>query len=222
MPTNQPTREQFKAFEYMYKYFNRVLFSGALPPVFLNFSRRANSYGFFAPERWQRSDASELTHEISINPAHLALRPPRETASTLVHEMCHLWQHVHGAPPRRGYHDRGWSAKMKEVGLITIDPATGEDRQSAPNLTHRIEDGGPFAAAFAAMPAEYLFPWQCAEASGKGKGKGKGAEGEGEEGKEAKSRNKVKYSCPSCSTNVWGRPELQILCGPCGEPFAAA
>ncbi len=31
---------------------------------------------------------------------------------------------------------------------------------------------------------------------------------------------KVRYSCPTCSIHVWGKPKLQILCIPCGEQIA--
>ncbi|HHK1716936.1 TPA: SprT-like domain-containing protein [Pseudomonas aeruginosa] len=27
--------------------------------------------------------------------------------------------------------------------------------------------------------------------------------------------NRVKYSCPSCKTNVWGKPGLKLICEPC-------
>jgi len=34
-----------------------------------------------------------------------------------VHEMVHLWQHMHGKPGARGYHNKEWAAKMKAIGL---------------------------------------------------------------------------------------------------------
>lgn len=212
----RPTQEQFQAYQSMYGYFNRKLFAGKLPAVLLNFSRHAKFEAFFAPSRWGRRDGKGVvTHEISINPTHLSAREPRETAATLVHEMCHLWQQELGTPPRRGYHDREWSEKMLEVGLVPIDPKTNEPAMSAQALRHRIDEKGAFFVAFKAMPKEFLLPWQCAESDGAG---GRGGKGKGDD--ETKSRNKVKYSCPSCSTNVWGKPELDILCGPCGESFA--
>jgi hypothetical protein len=45
--------------------------------------------GFFAPERWEKGNA--VKHEISLNPSHLRSRKPIEVASTLVHEMVHLF-----------------------------------------------------------------------------------------------------------------------------------
>lgn len=35
----------------------------------------------------------------------------------------------------------------------------------------------------------------------------------------AKNISKIKYSCRSCSTNVWGKPQLSIVCGDCNQPF---
>ena len=34
-------------------------------------------------------------------------------------------------------------------------------------------------------------------------------------------RSKVVYQCPTpaCRAKVWGRPDLVIVCGTCGEPF---
>ena len=111
----QPTAEQFTAYQLMFAHFNAVLFAGALPAVFLNFSRHSGALGFFAPDRWRRGGqvGAEVAHEISLNPSYLAIRPSRETASTLVHEMAHLWQQVHGAPPRRGYHDRLYRLRQR-------------------------------------------------------------------------------------------------------------
>ena len=88
MDSMDPTNAQFAAYRAMWLYFNTALFNGALPPVILNFSRHANSLGFFAPLRWERG--KQTTHEISLNPSYLKRRPARDVASTLVHEMAHL------------------------------------------------------------------------------------------------------------------------------------
>ena len=31
--------------------------------------------------------------------------------------------------------------------------------------------------------------------------------------------NRVKYSCPLCGVNVWGKPRLNLVCGDCSESF---
>lgn len=33
--------------------------------------------------------------------------------------------------------------------------------------------------------------------------------------------NRSKYSCPSCSLNVWGKPGLRVICGDCGKSLVA-
>lgn len=59
MDAADPTQAQFAAYRAMWDYFNVTLFGGALRRVFLNFSRRAKSLGFFAPERRESGKASE-------------------------------------------------------------------------------------------------------------------------------------------------------------------
>jgi predicted SprT family Zn-dependent metalloprotease len=203
-----PTRAQFAAYEGMFRYFNRELFGGTLPACLLNFSRKARTYGFFAPARWE--SGAEVRHEISLNPGTLKDREAIDVASTLVHEMVHLWQQDFGRPSRRGYHNGEWAAKMQEVGLIPSSTGEPGGARVGQRVSHYIEAGGCFARAFEAMPAEFLLPWSCGELE----------EGRGKEGPRA--RNKVKYTCPSCETNVWGKPGLSLVCGDCSEDFAEA
>lgn len=218
--TTEPTGEQFTALRLMFDHFNAALFGGSLPSVLLNLSRYSRrTIAFFAPDRWRHHDGTTTTHEISLNPAHLVDGSAIETASSLAHEMCHLWQQVHGTPPRRGYHDREWSQKMLAIGLQPLDVKTGQPAMSAHNMDHSIVDGGAFARAFDALPAGALLPWSCLEAQPKaapapgGDGKDKDDDSDGDaEPAAPKSRNKVKYSCAKCGANVWGKPGLSLAC----------
>lgn len=115
MSSTDPTNDQFAAYRAMWVYFNTALFGGALSHVILNFSRLARSLGFFAPERW-RNAGDQTTHEISLNPDHLTRKNAKDAASTLVHEMMHLWRHEQGNPPRGGYHDTEWADRMEAIG----------------------------------------------------------------------------------------------------------
>lgn len=209
-----PTPEQFSAFQSMYDHFNRELFDGELPQVILNFSRRAGSLGFFAAERWD--DGRARTHEISLNPAHLKEREPIDVASTLVHEMVHLWQHERGAPSRVGYHNTEWATKMEEVGLVPSDTGHPGGRQVGQQMDHFVDEAGGFQRAFDRLPPGSLLPWQCrSEGSAEG-----GAPGAAKEA--GATRNKIKYTCPTCASNVWGRPDLQLQCVPCGRRYRVA
>jgi hypothetical protein len=54
-------------------------------------------------------------------------------------------------------------------------------------------------------------------------GGGDGEEGEGEgESKPSKSGKRVKFTCPSCEANAWGKETLKLICGDCRKPFEAA
>jgi predicted SprT family Zn-dependent metalloprotease len=197
-----PTREQFDAFELMFAHFNRSLFDGSLPPVILNFSRKPHTHGFFAPLRWARG--SDLRHEISLNPASLN-RAPAAVASTLAHEMVHLWQHTNGKPSRTGYHNREWADHMDSIGLIPSSTGAPGGARVGQRVTHYIAPGGRFELAFQALGGIAL-PWSCDEPADATKTR-------------TAAKNKIKYSCPSCEANVWGKPELSIVCGECDEHF---
>lgn len=199
-----PTSEQFSAYQAAFDYFNRALFGGELKPVVLNFSRKAKSLGFFAPLRWGKAD--DIRHEISLNPSYLAARPARETMSTLVHEMCHLWQRDFGKPSRGGYHDREWGSKMESVGLMPSNTGLPGGKRTGDRMTHYIIEGGPFAKAFESIPAEYLLPWSSAEP---------------EDEKKPRPNSKVKFTCPGCEASAWGKPTLKIVCGECEEEMEA-
>lgn len=202
-----PTSSQFTAFQQMFDYFNRTLFGGALPPVILNFSRKANTYGFFAPERWEQGE--KVAHEISLNPAYLKTRDQRAVVSTLVHEMAHHWQQELGAPSRRGYHNEEWATKMEEIGLMPSSTAAPGGSRVGYKVSHYIVEGGRFALAYAKMPREYLLPWLCWEGAA------------GAKAKTPRQTSKVKFTCEKCGCNAWGKPNLKLVCGDCDEPMIA-
>ena len=208
----QPTPQQAAAYQGMYNHFNAELFGGRLPGVILNFSRHAKSLGFFAPERWGRTKGRQTTHEISLNPSYMRERGPYVTASTLVHEMVHLWQQEFGNPSRRGYHNHEWATKMEAVGLVPSSTGEPGGNRVGQKVTHYIDPRGPFARAYKVMPKACLLPWECVPEATVDKG-----------GKTTPvARNKIKYTCGGCGTNVWGKPGLVILCGDCEAAFVAA
>jgi hypothetical protein len=191
----------------MFQHFNRTLFGGQLPDVLLNFSRKANSAGFFAPGRWARRDGEgDTAHEISINPDTLTAYEPKQVASTLVHEMAHLWQEEHGTPSRRGYHNREWAEKMEEVGLVPTDTGEPGGHKTGQRMTHYIAPGGRFEVAFEAMAEKHLLPWRA----------------DGRAAKKRQDPSKAKYTCPGCGVSVWGKLGVRVGCLDCKVPLVAA
>ncbi len=211
IPNNlTPTEKQFTALNRAYLYFNEALFYDSLPGCILTFSRKRNTHGFMSPEQWRRKGEQFCTvHEISLTPKTLSQKPI-EVFGTLVHEMVHLWQWEYGNPSRCGYHNKEWALKMKEIGLIPSATGLPGGKQTGQRMSHYIKRGGRYEKAFQKIPKEFLLPFVT------------GAKRETQLPKKyqkTKNRNKIKYTCWKCRTNVWGKPNLKLRCEECNEAF---
>lgn len=198
-----PTTDQFSSYQVLFDHFNRELFDDKLPHVILNFSRDLKrAVGYYAVKRWESQE--RRVDEITLNPDHLK-RGPQATAATLVHEMVHLWQQTYGKPSRAGYHNQEWADNMEAVGLIPSSTGAAGGRRVGQHMTHYVAEGGAFLRSFKALAL--ALPWQS----------------EGQRVSTTKyEKAKVKYSCPECGTNVWGKPGLQIGCMSCDIAFSSA
>ena len=214
-----PTNAQFEAFEAAYQYFNEVLFSYELPPVILNLSRKSKAMGFAAPFRWQAAGQSqqeqEKLHELSINPEILCLSLI-EVYSTLVHEQCHIWQFHCGKPSRRTYHNKEWAEKMLEVGLTPSSTGYPGGKMTGQRMNDYPTPDGVFLEALDRMPDAFKMPFISIEGMAKAAAAADGS------ATEPKPKNKVKYSCPSCAVNIWGKPNINAICGVCNETFISS
>lgn len=206
MDTTKPTQE-YSVFDQAYDYFNATLFAGKLPLCLITLNRKSKAYGYFSPDRFMsRGNGSERVDEIALNPDTFEVRTDEQILSTLVHEMCHLWQQHLGDPPRKFYHDKQWAAKMKEVGLQPTDTGLPGGKVTGQRVTHFIVREGLFAESVKQLLGEgFKLNWQSATPDEK-------------EDKE-KKKNKVKYSCPKCEQNAWAKPKASLVCGECMEPM---
>jgi len=170
-------------------------------------SRKKGAWGFFKPESWQgeKKDEKDI-HEISLNPNGLD-RNDIEWQATLVHEMCHLWQHDFGKPSRSNYHNKEWANKMEAVGLIPS--ATGKEggKKTGQGMTHYIDPNGRFIKAFNALKENKINYKPLPDLGGLIK--------------RSAERSKTKYTCP-CKNSVWGKPGLLITCNNCNQLFIEA
>ena len=225
-PLPAPTEEQFTALNHAYNYFNEHLFEGKLPGCILNFSRKKNTHGFLAPERWRRVDEkNKYIHEISLTPITF-YRPLKEVFSTLVHEMVHLWQWEFGKPSRNGYHNKEWALKMESIGLIPSNTGKEGGKKTGQQMTHYIKPDGVYEVTFERIPTSYLLPFTSLEGDlfQAALAKREGNEGEdirrSEMAKKYRpSPKKTKYSCHNCGFNVWGKPNLSLICGSCRNNY---
>ena len=223
-----PTAEHLKLNQ-AYDFFNKKLFGGELPDCMITMQRKNQTAGYFWAEQFKSrdADAPQFTDEIAMNPEVFALQGDKDILSTLVHEMCHLWQQHFGKPSRTGYHNKEWARKMNQVGLkpISYDRPGSETGQK---VGDEVIEGGAFDTAYAELVTTHNFKMQW-QAQGKGRYiKGGGSNNgdvsltdalTGEETlQEQKRKSKTKYTC-SCNTNIWGKPGLSVICGQCGTAF---
>ena len=189
-----------------FAHFNLQLWRGDLPDCVITLQRKANSRGYFAPDAFRnRTDAKQHAHEIALNPDAFAGRTDAEILSTLVHEMAHLWQATYGKPGRGAYHNAEWAAEMLRVGLHPVS-VTNPAKMTGDKMTHTIVPGGSFDRACASFLAAEgsLIHWEAG----------------GAEAAERKPKSsKVKFTCPGCGVNAWGKESLFILCGACDMPM---
>jgi predicted SprT family Zn-dependent metalloprotease len=206
-----PTTITYKSLDDAYAFFNRKLFAGRLPACLITMQRSKSAYGYFAGGRFGSKDGKIVTDEIALNPSHVHERSTELSLSTLVHEMTHLEQHHFGKPSRAGYHNKEWAGLMPAVGLIPSDTGEPGGREVGQRVSHHIEAGGRFEHACAELIAKGFNPLYVERWS----------EG-GEKTRKAKAASKTRYTCPECGTNAWAKPEVNLICGECGERMEAS
>lgn len=230
-----PTVESYNELQSAYDHFNAVLFNNELPLCLITFQRVKKTYGYHSGKRWTNREG-ERTDEIAMNPTYFATRPVKETLSTLAHEMVHLWQEHYGKPGRGRYHNKEWAAKMKTIGLQPFN-VTNHKRETGDQVTHYIVEGGRFDHVIDEfLSTGFTITWldrMIEPASEKQK---KGSKDEDEEvqkviqiveGQEGDDKitgmtkstggQRVKYSCPNNHYSVWGKKDIDPMCGTCQE-----
>jgi hypothetical protein len=209
----EPTKETYLAFQSGYDYFNKELFGGALPNCLITLQRQRRTYGYFCAERFAGIAGS--TDEIALNPSYFATRSVADSLSTLVHEQVHQWQERFGKPGRGRYHNKEWADKMEAIGLVPSDSGKPGGKKTGDRMTHYILAGGAFDLAVSKLIGSgYAIPWaDRAEDAGSDAGT--------EAGKYRNRSNRLKFTCPTCGANAWGKPDLKLVCGDCRVDFVA-
>src|SRR5437764_10852005 len=187
----------YQGFQRAYDFFNRELFGGSLPQVLVTLQRHAKTRGYFPPERFTGRINNVAVHELALNPEGFARRTDEMILSTLTHEMAHVWQQTHGERPRRGYHDRQWAAKMKEIGLQPSSTGEPGGKETGQTVSHYSIPGGRYGKAYAKLALQgFALHWQSAPVSGEGR---------------AKKSSKTKFTCPECGQNAWAKPGARLI-----------
>ena len=154
--------------------------------------------GYFAADRFSGRAITLDKHELALNPDAFISQTDEQVCQTLVHEMVHVWQEQYGQPGSRGYHNKQWAAQ-KAVGLQPSNTGMVGGKETGQRMSHYIIPNGRFAHAFAALTmTEWKLNLESAHFD------------------RSVHKNKTKFTCPGCGQNAWGKPDLAILCEPCG------
>ncbi|MBL4761197.1 MAG: SprT-like domain-containing protein [Gammaproteobacteria bacterium] len=204
---NEPTKEVYSELLQAYTFFNKELFENCLPECLITLQRQKRTYGYFAPSRFTSKSGDEAD-EIALNPTYFATRNVPEVLSTLVHEMCHLWQRHFGMPGRGRYHNREWAEKMKSIGLCPSHTGEIGGKETGDQLTHYIVENGLFVRVYEKLISSgYAISWVDKAQPIK------------EKTISPKSGKRTKFSCPKCKTNIWGMASVRVICGKCLVPY---
>src|SRR6185436_13537559 len=99
------TSKTYEDIQTAYNHFNSELFDGTLPEVLLTLVPHKSAYGYFRHEAFTVTDKTkDIIHELALNPFSFGGRTDDQIMSTLVHEMVHLWQSLHGTPLKKAGH----------------------------------------------------------------------------------------------------------------------
>jgi hypothetical protein len=201
-PVTKPITEvEYGGLQAAYDYFKEHLFKERwLPDVMIVLTRKAHSAGHFAPDRFAMRADGKTQHELSLNPDGWHNKPDRDACQTLCHEMTHVWQEKFGTPAKRAYHNREWAAKMESIGLMPSNTGMPGGKRTGQHMSDYVIRGGAFEQVFAELERT---GWKL------------NLESAPRPGKEATSNSKVKFTCPKCAQNAWGKPTLEIACIPC-------
>jgi len=229
-----PTEESYNELQQAYNFYNEKLFNAKLPFCLITFQRVKNTYGYHSSKRWTNKDGLK-TDEIAMNPTYFATRKTSETLSTLVHEMVHLWQEYFGTPGRGRYHNKEWSTKMKSIGLQPFN-VNNEKRETGDKVSHYIIKNGAFEnVSELLLGTGFTITWldrhinefTVEEDQDEPKELDQeviqnieiidSSDDELKSLQKSTGGKRIKYSCPNEHYSVWGKKDINPMCGECKE-----
>lgn len=232
-----PTTQAYAELQAAFDHYNARLFGGVIPPVLITMQRESRAYGYFSARRFAHRSAKETTDEIAMNPAYFGIVPLLEILQTMAHEMAHAWQHHHGTPGRRGYHNKEWADKMEAIGLMPSDTGKPGGKRTGEKMADYAIEGGLFMQATdellcSGFQVSWLdrYPPMLPSTTTRADANDAGDDGASplpdalsdevselisllEAPSVANRSNRVKYRCPECGAQVWGKPSLRLICG---------
>lgn len=202
-------KREYAMLQAAYDFFNAKFFDSRLPKVFFTIDwHNKKSNGYFCPHKLVNKEDAEAKAKasvIALNPDYLA-RDVYEVLATLVHEMCHVWEFeefIKDPYKLTSYHSKRFEKRLSECNLKAV--INNKSRSSCSTVIP--EDG-----IFKGIADEYLKTKEFLSIASTNAIKTEGD-------KKAKAKNKTKYVCTGCETNVWGKAGLNLHCNECDMDF---
>jgi hypothetical protein len=198
------TSNEYSNFQGAYDYFNACLFEGKLPPVMITLQHGKKYYGYAWKDKFIERAGVVVACEIALNPDLFDTRSDKVILSTLVHEMCHVWQFVYGKAGRNGYHNKQWGDKMKAIGLYPSSTGNAGGKETGQKVSHYIIKDSLFdnEADRLINECNFVLNWQSSvEASKAAK----------------KKQTRAKFVCPECNQAAWAKPTARLVCFVCTD-----
>ena len=189
--------EDYLTIDALYKTFNEKLFKNELPECIITLQRKRNCCGYFSAERFLNlDDTKTVKDEIALNPETFK-RGQTEIMQTIVHEMCHLWQHHFGEKKSRTvYHNKEWADKMESIGLIPSNTGAQGGKRTGQKMSDYPLEGGLFLSV--ANKINKTIKWGSKIIL-----------------KPKTENNKGTFVCPNCEQKAWAKKTASLLCGVC-------
>jgi hypothetical protein len=133
--------------------------------------------------------------------------------------MCHLWQSHFGTPGRARFHNQEWGSKMEAIGLMPSNTGRPGGKRTGDQMMDYPIPGGLFETVAGQLITEaFQISWMDRlHAIREEPGGGHAPGANGGTGPKPDKSNRVKYRCPTCEVQVWGKPNLLIRCGSCSD-----
>ena len=182
----------------MYDYFNEKLFGGELvkPVITINPDEKNKAFGWITKDKlWKENENDEGMYEINVSAQFLKRSVP-ETASTLIHEMCHQFarENKFQDTARSGsFHNKLFRKIAEDHGLnVEFSGGRGWSVTTLNERTQRLCQ--EFVAQNPKMPIYRVMPVKP---------------------KRIRNVSVRKYVCSGCEACVRATKAVNVVCGDC-------
>ena len=160
----------------------------------------------FATDRFSFRVGKFGKHELALNPDGFIDQTDEQIVRRWCTRWSHVWQHAHRQARSARLSQQGMGREDEGDRLAADHTGMVGGKETGQRMTHYIIPDAAFITAFAKLAATgWKLNLQSAHHAG---------------GKKAPN-SKVKFTCPSCAQNAWGKPDLAITCTPCGLDMLA-